>query len=125
MRCIIITTLSCLLCASALAQKSNHKPAFTSATLQALNKVTARVSELSTSPNLPTQFGTISIHVKSCWTSPRDEKPEHAALIEIREEKAGFTRAETIFSGWMFASSPALSALEHPVYDIALIRCEK
>jgi hypothetical protein len=53
---------------------------------------------------------------------PREETPESAALLEIHDVKPGENRV-LLFKGWMFASSPALSALEHPVYDIWVKDC--
>jgi len=97
---------------------------YKSVTLQALNKVTARVSEIEVKPLLPTSFGALDIEVKNCWRSANDERPEQAILIEIRERRSAFGQSDLVFSGWMFASSPALSAMEHPVYDISLIGCD-
>lgn len=90
--------------------------------LRGLNKMTARASTLKGPILIPIEFGNLEITVKSCWSAPPDKKPEHAALMEIAEHKPGEGR-HVVFSGWMFASSPALSALEHPVYDITVIAC--
>lgn len=116
--------LICLMMPGALLAQDANAP-YKSATLQVLDKVTARANTLEVLPNLPTSFGNIDIYVKTCWTAPRDEKPEQAALMEIIERKPGSVTTETIFAGWMFASSPALSALEHPIYDVTLIQCHK
>lgn len=97
---------------------------FKKATLQALNKVTARVSELEAKPLLPLSFGTLDIEVHRCWRAQDDERPEQSALIEIRERSLNASESKLIFSGWMFKNSPALSALEHPVYDISLLSCQ-
>lgn len=112
-----------VLCAPAFAAPSASAP-FKAAHLQILDKVTARVTMLEVTPLLPAAYGTIDIAVKQCWRAPDDEKPEQAALLEIRERKAQLGESTLLFSGWMFASAPALSALEHPVYDVSLIRCE-
>ena len=69
------------------------------------------------------QFGTLSIRVRDCEKSPPEEPPESAAFVEIDETRPGEVRTR-VFSGWMFASSPALSALEHPVYDVTLLDCK-
>jgi hypothetical protein len=69
------------------------------------------------------QFGTLAIRVRDCEKSPPEDTPESAAFVEIDETRAGETRTR-VFSGWMFASSPALSALEHPVYDVTLLDCK-
>lgn len=68
-------------------------------------------------------FGTLEIIARRCWKAPPEERPENAALLEIREIKAG-EGPQRIFLGWMFSSSPGLSGLEHPVYDINILSCE-
>lgn len=96
---------------------------FAIAKLQLLDKVIARVSVLEVKPNMPVSYGTIDINVLQCWRAGSDAKPEQAALIEITERTAQLGQSKPLFSGWMFASSPALSALEHPVYDVSLLEC--
>ena len=94
----------------------------TGAVLQGLDKVTARVSEIVTPLNRLVRFGTLEIVVRACQKKPPEEPPESAAFLEIRDAKPG-EAAVALFTGWMFASSPALSALEHPVYDIWVLDC--
>jgi hypothetical protein len=67
-------------------------------------------------------FGTLEIIVRTCHKLPPEETPETAAFLDIWEVKNG-EAAAPLFRGWMFASSPALSALEHPVYDVWVIDC--
>ncbi len=93
------------------------------AVLQGLNKVTARVSEIEAPVDRPVTFGTLEITVRACHKAPPEETPESAAFVEIRDVKPGEDVVE-LFSGWMFASSPALSALEHAVYDIWVLDCQ-
>ena len=92
------------------------------AMLQGLDKVTARVSTLRAPINRTVHFGTLEIVARTCHKRPPEEPPESAAFLQIRDIKPG-EAPETLFQGWMFASSPALSALEHPVYDIWVIDC--
>jgi hypothetical protein len=96
------------------------------AILQGLDKVTARVSTVRAPLDEPTQFGTLEVVARTCRETPPTEPPESAAFLEIRElppaSDVDGTPVE-LFSGWMFASSPAASALEHPVYDIWVIDC--
>lgn len=91
--------------------------------LQGLNKVTARISTLSGPLGTVMRFGNIEIIAHRCWKAPPDQQPENAALLEIRELHANES-PQIIFQGWMFSSSPALSALEHAVYDITVLACE-
>jgi hypothetical protein len=92
------------------------------ALLQGLDKITARISDFKAPVGTPVRFGTLSITVRACETNPPEERPESAAFLQIYEARRGEPQ-KRLFSGWMFASSPALSALEHPVYDIELLGC--
>jgi len=93
------------------------------AVLGALDKVTARVSTLEAPINKAVRFGTLSIIARSCYKRPPEETPEVSAFLEIRDVRDGEDAAPR-FSGWMFASSPAVSALEHPVYDVWVTNCK-
>ncbi len=92
------------------------------AVLQGLNKVTARVSEIDVPVGETAEFGTLQITVRRCYKAPPEDTPESAAFLEIVDIKPGEPPVE-LFVGWMFASSPALSALEHPVYDVWVLDC--
>ena len=92
------------------------------ALLQGLDKITARVSKLEVPVGTPVWFGTLSIRVRDCEKNPPEEPPESAAFLEIDEVRPGEVNLR-VFSGWMFGSSPALSALEHPVYDVNVLDC--
>ena len=93
------------------------------AVMQGLDKITARISTFDTPVAKPVNFGTLSIVVRDCEKSAPEERPENAAFIEITENRPGEEKRR-LFSGWMFSSSPALSALEHPVYDVNLLECK-
>ncbi len=92
------------------------------AILQGLDKVTARVSEIEAPLHRLVRFGTLEVIVRACQKTPPEEPPESAAFLEIRDAKPGEATV-ALFTGWMFASSPALSALEHPVYDVWVLDC--
>ena len=92
------------------------------AVLQALDKVTARISTLSMPLERTVRFGTLEVTVWACRKRPPEEPPESAVFLTIVERKRGAPPAR-LFQGWMFASSPAMSALEHPVYDIWALDC--
>jgi hypothetical protein len=94
------------------------------AVLQGLDKITARVSKFDASVGGSVRFGTLSIRVRDCEKAPPEDPPESAAFLQIDEMRPGETKAKRLFSGWMFAASPALSALEHPVYDVTLLDCK-
>lgn len=94
------------------------------ATLQGLNKITARTSALVSPVGSSIRFGNLEVFIRLCWKSSPEETPDSKALLDIWEQKPGEDKKQ-IFYGWMFASSPALSALEHPVYDITVIDCKQ
>lgn len=104
------------------------------ATLRALDKITGRSTDIVVKVGQPVVFGSLNIELDTCFQAPPEEVPESAAFLRVSstqpvaEEQVAAAAASTsetpmIFSGWMYASSPGLSALEHPVYDIWVIRC--
>ena len=94
------------------------------AELQALDKITARVSNLEIKIGETTTFGSLTVSVKACRKSPPENTPESAVFLQVWEQKPG-EDSHWVYSGWMFASSPALAAMDHPVYDIWLVDCKK
>ncbi|MDA0663416.1 MAG: DUF2155 domain-containing protein [Proteobacteria bacterium] len=94
------------------------------AVLQGLDKVTARVSTFEAPLGVAVQFGTLSITLRSCERTPPEEPPESTAFLDIFEARQG-EQPVSLFHGWMFASSPAISALEHPVYDVWVLECKR
>lgn len=93
------------------------------AVLQTLDKITGRVRTVEAPVEQTIRFGTLDIMARVCRKRPPEETPESAAFLEIRDIKPGET-PKTLFTGWMYASSPAVSALEHPVYDVWVIDCK-
>lgn len=94
------------------------------AVLGGLDKITAKVGTIEAPVGEPVHFGTLEIIVRSCKKRRPEENPESAAFLDIWDRKPG-QPAQDLFRGWMFASSPALSAMEHPVYDIWVLDCRK
>lgn len=92
------------------------------AVLRWLDKVTARVDTIDVPVNESVRIQTMEIIVRACLERPPEEPPESAAFLDVWEVKPGEPTAE-VFRGWMFASSPALSAMEHPVYDLWVLDC--
>ncbi len=92
------------------------------AVIQGLNKTTAKTSMLEMRVGDKINFGQISIIAHKCWQAPLDQKPESKILLEVFETKEDSQKR--IFYGWMFASSPSISGLEHPIYDLTAIGCK-
>lgn len=98
----------------------------TVAVLQGLDKTTARISKFDAPVGKSVRFGTLVITVRACIKHPPEEEPESAAFLQIDEVRQGERNSvvsQQVFSGWMFASSPALSALENPIYDVGVLDC--
>jgi len=90
--------------------------------LQGLDKVTARISTLNVKVGETVAFGTLQITLRACEKTPPEDPPETTAFLDILEQRDE-EEAVSLFRGWMFASTPALSALEHPVYDVWVLEC--
>lgn len=122
--------LAVLLVAPAVAQQSGSAaqqedwppPAYPVAVLQGLDKVTARISTFEVRIDDPVAFGGLEIVVRACHKTPPTEPPEAIAFLEIAEIEPNRPR-RPLYSGWMYASSPAVAAMEHPVYDVWVKDC--
>jgi hypothetical protein len=93
------------------------------AVLQGLDKITARITTIDAPVGQPVRFGTLDITVRRCHKRPPEETPETTVYLQIRELRLG-ERVQDLFAGWMFASSPAVSSMEHPVYDVWVVDCK-
>jgi hypothetical protein len=109
--------LSGLLAGPAAAVEANF------VVLQGLDKVTARTDTFEVPVGSAHRFGTLEITVHHCWKAPPEEPPENKAFLEIVDIRPD-RDPKTVFTGWMFSSSPGLNALEHPVYDVWVKDCK-
>ncbi len=107
----------------ALVSSPAYADPFDTAILRGLDKVTARVTTIEAPLGDTIKFGALEIIVRACDKRPPEETPESAVFIDIWDVRPG-EPAVSNFRGWMFASSPALSAMEHPVYDIWVLDCQ-
>jgi hypothetical protein len=107
---------------TAVAAPVAHGAAGNLVIMQGLDKVTARVTRFEAPIGVTVLFGALRIVARACDRTPPEEPPESAAYLDIIEAHPGEPPID-IFHGWMFASSPALSALEHPVYDVWVLEC--
>ena len=110
------------------------------AKVQVLDKVTARVSTLTLPIGRTLTYKTLSVTAEACWRALPLEIPESIAWLRVSERsftRTGGTTTNTanrpenarqgerqVFSGWLYASSPSVSSVEHPVYDLVLLSCE-
>lgn len=92
-------------------------------TLSALNKITAKLQSIDVAQNQTVKFGTLEITMRTCSSNPPEETPESVAFLEIIDLGHSGETTE-VFKGWMFASSPAISSMEHAVYDVWVTDCK-
>jgi hypothetical protein len=93
------------------------------AVFRGLDKITGRARDVEAPVGVPVKFGTLTLTVQTCHTVPPEEPPETTAFVQIDENLPG-AKPKRMFSGWMFASTPALNALEHPTYDVWVTNCK-
>lgn len=113
--------------------------------LRALDKITGRSTDFTMAVGEPKVYGSLRVDLEVCFQTPPEEPPESAAFLRITSATSKQVQTMTAprdmtpeeleategedpdvrFSGWMFASSPGLNALEHPVYDIWVIACSE
>ena len=117
---LFVFALACLaLPQRALAQKIENPIAV----FAALDKVTGRISPLEVRIGETVRFGALTVTPRVCNTRPPTEPPLTSAFIEVDEIKLSGEQ-QRIFTGWMFAQSPGLHAVEHPVFDVWLTNCK-
>ena len=92
------------------------------AVFSGLDKVTARVTTVYAPIDIPVRFGSLQLTVRFCNKRPPEELPEETVFIEVDDMQAS-AQPKRIFTGWMFWSSPALNALQHPSYDVWVMDC--
>src|SRR5690349_8281424 len=88
----------------------------------ALDKVTAKISRLEVPLNQTAKFGALKITPRACYTRAPTEPPKTTTFVEVDEVLLD-DKEKRIFLGWMFADSPGLNAVEHPVFDVWLTDC--
>jgi hypothetical protein len=90
--------------------------------IKALDKITGKAIILAAPLNKPVKFATLTITARTCYSTPASETPETSAFLQIDDDRPdrSHTRA---FSGWMYASSPGLNSLQHPLYDVWVMSC--
>lgn len=91
----------------------------TTASVQALDKVNARGSVLTIEVGQSAMFGSLTIAVKACGVRPADAPADATAFLIVTDKNPDAPS----FSGWMLKSTPAVSMLEHPIYDVRVVGC--
>jgi hypothetical protein len=88
----------------------------------ALDKVTAKISRLEVPLGQTANFGALKVTPRVCYTRAPTEPPKTTTFVEV-DELLLDGKEKRLFSGWMFADSPGLNAVEHPVFDVWLTDC--
>lgn len=94
----------------------------TSLLLRGLDKITGRPTNITAPIGKQVKFATLTITARFCYSTPASETPETAAFVQVEDHRPD-QAARKIFSGWMYASSPGLNGVEHPLYDVWVISC--
>ncbi|WP_158808307.1 DUF2155 domain-containing protein [Beijerinckia sp. L45] len=116
---LLSATAATLVAAPASADRIKHPTAIFSG----LDKITGRIISFEVATDETVQFGSLQITERACYTRPSTEAPQTITFVQVDEVDAK-KQYKRIFSGWMFAASPGLHGIEHPVYDIWLTDCK-
>ena len=90
-----------------------------------LDKITGRIISFDVYIDETVQFGALQITPRVCYTRPPTETQRTSVFVEVDQVSLKGGAPDRIFTGWMFADSPALNAIDHPVYDIWLVDCKQ
>ena len=107
----------------AYAEPHTPKVANTSALFTGLDKITGRIINFDVAIGETVQFGALQLTPRACYTRPPTELPNTDAFVEV-DEVTLQGEVRRIFTGWMFAASPGLHGVEHPIYDLWLTDCK-
>lgn len=105
-------------------QEEPFEPDLEQVVLQGLDKETARIRTFGGRVGETVRFRTLDIAIRRCQRKPPDEPPERAAFLQIYDIDPETGDRTMAFSGWMFKSKPALSAMDHPIYDVWVKDCK-
>ncbi len=116
--CLVLT-----FCATAIAENLEGD----AVVLRTLDKVTATTQDYTVKIGDTLNYGSLTVDVKHCEKKPPEDVPETFAFLQIFDARTDGegenSEPEKLFSGWMLASKPAISALDHPVYDVWVLDC--
>ena len=89
-----------------------------------MDKITGRIITFDVYIDETVQFGALQVTPRVCWSSPETDEPKTDSFVEVDEITLD-RKIRRIFTGWMFAESPGLNAVEHAVYDVWLKSCKR
>jgi hypothetical protein len=94
------------------------------ASVSGLDKITARLTSFDAYIGETVQFGSLQITPRACYTEPADQAQRTDTFVEVDQVNLK-GESKRIFNGWMFADSPALNAIDDPLYDFWLVDCKQ
>jgi hypothetical protein len=106
-----------------ITEPPSQKIANSAALFSGLDKITGRIINFDVAIGETVQFGALQLTPRACYTRPATEAANTDAFIEV-DEVTLQGEVRRIFTGWVFAASPGLHAIEHPIYDIWLTNCK-
>ncbi|WP_247636769.1 DUF2155 domain-containing protein [Methylobacterium sp. 37f] len=118
-RLILASIATGLLAVPASADKIKNP----TAVFSGLDKITGRIVSFEVAVDETVQFGALQLTPRVCYSRPPTESPKTTGFLEVDEVTLD-NKYRRIFTGWMFASSPGLHAIEHPIYDVWLVDCK-
>lgn len=93
------------------------------AALAGLDKITGRITRFDVYIGETVLFGALELTPRACYNRPATETQRTSAFLEV-DQRSLNGASKRIFTGWMFADSPALHAIDHAIYDVWLIECK-
>ncbi|CAA0089110.1 Uncharacterised protein [Starkeya nomas] len=107
-----------------VVQPPDQKIENKTAVFSGLDKITGRIISFDVAINETVQFGALRITPRACYTRPQTEQQNTTGFVEVQEITLE-GKMQPLFGGWMFASSPGLHGVEHPIYDVWLTDCKQ
>ena len=115
-------TLSAVLSLAIMQNAMASEIETNSAKMQAMDKITCRVNEITVPVKSKISFGDFSLVLRACKKRPAEETPENFAFVDVADKSFG-EEEYNIFRGWIISSTPGINAIEHPIYDVWLLEC--
>src|SRR5436189_4196556 len=106
-----------------VSEPPSQKIVNASALFSGLDKITGRIINFDVAIGETVQFGALQLTPRACYTRPATETANTDSFIEV-DEVTLQGEVRRIFTGWVFAASPGLHAVEHPIYDVWLTDCK-
>lgn len=120
---VVVLAVCAVVISSVDADAQNRRIENAVAVFSALDKVTATIEKLEVPIGETTAFAALKVTPRVCLTSPATDQPKTTSFVQVEETQLDGSETR-IFSGWMFAESPGLNAVEHPVFDVWLTGCK-